>query len=364
MTSKCNGLPAPDARAGRFGMPDPRAGLYAGGPGLLAADGEVRADLHFHSTCSDGLRTPKELARMAWLAKLTHIALCDHDAVEGNAALRQALDALALELAAQAEDAAAAALKRRLRGQGKHTGARDPFAGYIAPDVRAPRPVPSAVSGVELSCGADGRIHVLGYGVDDQSDELLAFLADAKKRRWLRGRATLDKLKELGLDVPEAYLPQGQSAPIGRAHIARALMRMGACNTVPQAFHRWLAEGRPAFVPQERPAAAEGVRLIRAAGGVPTLAHPMRLGLSEENVCALAEELTQAGLMGLEVYHSSSGRAETEFLHRLAARCGLLETGGSDYHGDQASSVRLGDHASGWEQERADVARLWGLCGR
>lgn len=284
----------------------------------------VRPDLHVHSTCSDGLHTPAELARMACSARLTHIALCDHDSVAGNAALADAL----------------------------------------AREADGARPVPLCLPGVELSCGSEGQTHLLGYGVRCDDPALLAFLEGARQRRLLRVRRIVARLRELGVAVPDALLPLDDAALVGRAHVARALVRMGVCGTVRQAFARYLAPGKPAYVAQEHPTAAEGARLLRAAGGVPVLAHPMRLGLPENHVVALVEALVAEGLRGVEVYHSSSGRAETRLLLSLTRRLGLLATGGSDYHGDRGSSLRLGDAASGWNDCRADVAALWAACGQ
>lgn len=286
----------------------------------MRAAGDYAVDLHLHSTFSDGLETPLELCARADGLGLTHIALCDHDTTDGLS-----------ELAIGAEAVRAARLQR---------GDGTPFTAFPC---------------VELSSGWGGRTHILGYGLDADDPALRQCLREAEEDRGQRAEKMLGLLKAQGVGIPEELNSVLANPRVGRAHIARALVKTGAVSTVQQAFDRYLAEGRSAYVPRKWMSANRAVQILRDAGALIVLAHPCRLGLDDAALSALVDELSAAGLRGLEVFHPSAGRRDVRALELLARRKGLLVTGGSDYHGDRNTRVRMGRLPSGWRTMRRDV---------
>lgn len=276
-------------------------------------------DLHTHSTYSDGLLTPDALCALAVRKHVTLLALCDHDTTEGLVHMAEAVRA-------QAERGASLAL----------------------------------IPGVELSAGADGRTHILGYGVRADATPLNDALAALRAKRAARGGQMVAALAAMGVQVPPALVPKAQAGgmAIGRPHLARALIRMGLVSTVEQAFARYLGEGRPAYVPLAHFSAAEAIALLGACGALPVLAHPARLHMPAQTLEALVASLKGVGLMGLEVYHPSASRGDVRQLAAMALRHGLLVTGGSDFHGDAGSRARLGGLPAGWRHCEADVEAL------
>jgi predicted metal-dependent phosphoesterase TrpH len=249
----------------------------------LPTDGEV--DLHTHSTASDGLLAPAELVAEAARRGLRALALTDHDTVGGL------------------EEAVAA---------GQRVGVE-------------------VVPGVEL--GTDARpheVHLLGYFVDPASPALLAALAGQVAHRRERAARIVERLNDLGIGVTfDEVLALAGSGSIGRPHLARALIAHGAAADVPDAFDRYLAGGRPAYVRRQALSPEEAIALVRAAGGVPVLAHPLTTGDPEATVV----RLVPIGLGGIEVFYGEYGAATRADLLALADRHGLIATGGSDFHG-------------------------------
>jgi 3',5'-nucleoside bisphosphate phosphatase len=260
----------------------------------------IFADLHAHTTASDGSLTPTELARAAVAAGLSYLAVTDHDTTAG------------------VEEAIRAA-----RGTGL-----------------------SVVPGVELSAeGAPGKCHLLGLGVDYRHDELNATLERLSEHRRTRNHKILARLTALGVPVTMdevlAVAPEG--ANIGRPHIAEALVRRGHVADAKVAFTNYLRDGGPAYVEKETLTPAEAARLIHEAGGFCCLAHPGLLRLEkhetdERRIIALKA----VGMDGLEVYYSKHSYAQTGRFLRLAEKHRLLVTGGADFHGDAKPEVRLG----------------------
>jgi hypothetical protein len=255
-------------------------------------DGPGAADLHCHSTASDGQYSPEEVARLALQAGLSAWALCDHDTVAGLA------------------PAAAAAARLGLR----------------------------LVPGIELSAFLGAReIHLLGHFVDPAHPSLVAFedfLAEHRRRRLA---LMVERLAAVGVPVTAGDVVRlSGGKTIGRPHVARAIVATGAVATVRQAFDRYLGEGMPAYVPRFRLEVAEAVRLVRGAGGTVTVAHPGVSRLGEAEVARLAA----AGVAGLEAVHPDHAPAVREGFLRLAAAHGLVATAGSDYHGPDVSPDR------------------------
>lgn len=276
-------------------------------------------DLHTHSTYSDGLLSPEALCALAIKKRLNTLALCDHDTTDGLAPAAAAAQALS----------------------------------------QPERPL-LLIPSLELSTGSEGRTHILGYGVDAGNAALRQAIATLRSLRLERGARMVEALRALGIEVPAALLPGAGASgmAVGRPHVARALVAMRVVGSMQQAFDRYLAEGRPAYVPLSHLSATDAVALLRQAGAVPVLAHPARLDMPPQLLEALVEALQNAGLQGLEAYHPSAVRAKAHALEAMARRRGLLVTGGSDFHGDRGTRAKLGGLPSGWHAWAEDLAAL------
>jgi predicted metal-dependent phosphoesterase TrpH len=246
-------------------------------------------DLHAHSTASDGAASPSDLVSAAGQAGLSAIALTDHDTVAG--------------VRAAATAAAAAGLR--------------------------------LVWGVELSAvDAAGETHLLGLHLTDL-DLIDARLAELRDMRRARAERIVQRLNALGVRIAmEDVLAQAAGGAIGRPHVARALVAKGVAPDVRLAFDRYLAAGRPAFVPKEKLSLADAIAIVHRAGGLAVLAHPGASATSER-----LKALAALGLDGVEVRHPSHDDAEATRILALTERLGLVPSGGSDWHG-QADGLR------------------------
>lgn len=263
-------------------------------------------DLHTHSTHSDGTTTVQRNVALARERGLSGIAITDHDTLagweEGTAACRRA----GIEM----------------------------------------------VPGVELSCEVDGHsVHILGYWVDPDDERLVTECARLRTERRRRAAAIVERLAELGAAVELSdVLVHAGSAPVGRPHVAAALVRAGHVPDVDTAFAELLQDGGPAWVPKRALDPAEGVLLLRSAGGAAVLAHP---GLSPPVTPELVDRLVEAGLGGVEAEHAGHDDAARTRWRQIAAARGLVVTGSSDFHGIR-KSLHIGDAAT----PRRDVERL------
>lgn len=252
-----------------------------------------RVDLHTHTNVSDGTLAPTALVTLAAKVGLAAIAITDHDHLGALPEARRAGERLGVEV----------------------------------------------VAGVELSVTyADADVHLLGYFVDPDEPRLAARLAHFRAVREERGRLIVEKLQALGVDIQMSDLPEAQS--VGRPHVARALVAKGIVKSIDEAFEKWLGDDGPAYVEKAKMDGREAVALVHGAGGVASLAHP---GLLPEDVRYRAlRDLAAAGLDAVEVEHSRHSSEERRRLRGLAAELALLETGGSDFHGDNKPDVMLG----------------------
>jgi hypothetical protein len=271
----------------------------------------MRADLHVHSTASDGTDPPAEVMRRAARAGLDVVALTDHDTVAGHAEARAAAGPVAL------------------------------------------------LPGMELSCRLDGRsLHMLAYLFDADQPELAAELARIRDDRVLRARAMVDKLAGLGVDVSWGQVAAiaGQ-AVVGRPHIARAMADSGAIASPREAFTRdWIADGGRAYVGRYALDPVRAIDLVRAAGGVTVLAHP-RAGRDTWVTNEQITRLAAVGLAGLEVFHPDQSEAERVRLIALAHDLALVPTGGSDDHGS-LTGYRLGGETTSGEAYQDLLSRV------
>lgn len=259
-------------------------------------------DLHTHSTASDGSDSPARVAELAAQQGCTAFALTDHDGLGGI------------------DEAAAAA--------------REAGVGFVP--------------GCEISCPHAGTLHLLVYFVAPGEGPLQDELGRLQAVRAARNEAMVTRLSELGLPITWAELmAEAGGTGAGRPHAAAVLVRKGVVGSVQEAFDRFLAKGRPGYVEKERLAVGEAVRLARASGGVPVLAHPLTLDLTLRELDSAVGELAEAGVAGMEAVYGRYSAEERAALAEMAARHGLVATGGSDYHGaykpDLAVGVGLGD---------------------
>lgn len=253
-----------------------------------------RVDLHLHSTASDGRLTPVEVISKSAEAGLTTISLTDHDTVDG-----------------------------------------------IVPALEAAKTFPwlKVIPGVEISSYApEGEIHVLGYFIDYTSPELQANLKRMRYSRQERAQGMIAKLKKLGLPIEWQRVKEiAGGGAIGRPHLAQAMLEKGYITSFKEAFTRYIGGGGPAYVERDKMTPLEAVTLILRASGLPVLAHP----LTSHDPETIIIELKAAGLVGIEAYYGEYTAEEINRLVSLAKKHGLIATGGSDYHGIDASTETM-----------------------
>lgn len=280
----------------------------------------VRIDLHTHSTVSDGTDAPGEVVARAAEAGLDVVALTDHDSTAGWA------------------EASAAARAH----------------GIVL------------VPGMEVSCRAGGvSVHLLSYLHDPADAALLAELEETRDSRLHRAHRMVELLAR---DLPITWADvEAQTEPgttVGRPHVADALVALGHVPDRSAAFESLLATGSPYYVPHHAPDAVTAVRLVRAAGGVPVMAHPAASVRGATVDDATIRRMVDAGLAGLEVHHRDHTRSQTEHLLDLADSLGLLVTGSSDYHGAGKPNL-LGERTTAPEVlERIMEQGRWPVVGR
>lgn len=273
-------------------------------------------DLHTHTRWSDGTTTPGVNAALAAEAGSRGVALTDHDTIGGW------------------EEMAATCARHGLE----------------------------FVPGVELSTEVDGRsIHLLGYWIDPDDDALGQEMLRLYGERARRVATMVTQLRAAGVDVTlDQVRAIADGAPLGRSHVAVALVEAGVVPNFQRAFDEWIGESQPAYVSKRALPPRAGVKLIVAAGGVAVLAHPGRSGVSEE----LLDHLVVAGLAGVEADHSSHPEEVADRWRRRAAERGLLVTGSSDFHGAR-KAVRIGERTTPGEVVEAlrsrtgQEARSW-----
>jgi len=257
-------------------------------------------DLHTHTLASDGGDRPDELVAAAAAAGVGTLAVTDHDTVAAVAEARAAGERLGVEV----------------------------------------------LAGCELTATVGGRVvHVLLYGEGLLEPDLADAVQVARRGRDERNRAIGERLERLcGVGYDNAAEVAGTSA-LSRAHFARALIAKGAVADVAEAFDRYLSSGRPAYVPAPSVSLTDAVAIAAKAGGVAVLAHPGRLAAAERD--RVVGEALEAGIDGVEVWHSQHDADLRRSLIALVERRGLLATGGSDYHGRHKPDVRVGTGTGG-----------------
>lgn len=274
------------------------------------------ADLHLHTIHSDGIRTPQEVIALADAHRLDIVSISDHDNVAAWFEVRD---------------------EARARGI-------------------------TLIPGAELSAQYEGQdIHILAYAFDPFDEAFARRLSDFREVRNSRGAAIVDQLRHLGISIELARVRElAGEAAIGRPHVARVLVELGAVTSIAEAFDTLLGPGCPAWVDKARFTIAEAVDLVRAAGGVTSIAHPTVYDEHER----IVPEILALGVDGVEASHPSIPPEWSAHYERLARSEGKIATGGSDDHGFEErcsiGSVRVDEQAITVILERFEALRLPG----
>lgn len=262
-------------------------------------------DLHLHSTASDGSLPPALLVRRAKEGRLAAMALTDHDTLDGLPEAMAAGEDLGIEV----------------------------------------------LPGVEISLDhGPGTFHMIGLLFDPADAALGAALRRVRGGREERNRRLVERLAELGVPVDmEEVVAYAGGDVVARPHFAQALVARGYVGTVKEAFDRWLGKGTPGYVERERLEVEEAIDLVHGAGGVTVLCHPTTLNLDpgpgaepDGDLVPFVADLAAKGLDAIEVRYSEHDAKQEAVFRAVAERTGLLESGGSDFHGHTKKDIRLG----------------------
>ena len=254
----------------------------------------ARADLHVHSNLSDGVHSPSELLALASNLNLGGVALTDHDTIDG-------------------------------------------LVEFMNAEVHG---CPIRIPGVEISTEYNGvEAHLLGYFVPTQAPKLvkrLKRLEESRRKRFPKMRSRLESEGIRLSDDDIDQMLQGVKAP-GRPHLAKLLIQRGYVKDIEEAFHKYLGKGKPGYVKKERADIGEAISLLRSEGAVPVLAHPLTMRLPDLRSTLI--KLRELGLLGVESeydYQHLHLNVKPGEVRAIAEGLGLIETAGSDYHGDGA----------------------------
>lgn len=253
-------------------------------------------DLHTHSSESDGSLSPEELVFTAKNEGLSAIALCDHDTTFGLESFIKAGSKAGIE----------------------------------------------CIPGVEISATwPDGNCHIVGLGYKGRNAELEEILQKIRESREDRNIVIIKKLKELGIHITMQDITEIAGGDvIGRPHMARVMVQKGAVASVQEAFDRFLTKGAPAYVDRFHLPPGSAVEMLKKAGCIPVLAHPVQLHLNASELENLVQELIPYGLAAIEAYSSYDGAHDLYLA--LAEKYSLAATGGSDFHGASKPDHKLG----------------------
>ena len=230
----------------------------------------------------------------------------------------------------------------------------DTFTGYDQALPHARNQGVELVCGIELSTKLHGEsVHLLGYFFNgSRLGGLRAWVLEMQASRRERNVRLVARLQALGLDITLEEAEARGRGMTGRPHFARIMVEKGYVQTIQQAFDDYLAESARGYVDRYEPQFTDAVQRIRDAGGIASMAHPIRL---KRDLAAILPQLRDAGLNAIEAYHSDHSPEDTQTFLTLAARDGLLVTGGSDFHGSVKPGIALGTGRGGNVSVPADV---------
>jgi len=249
----------------------------------------LKADLHIHTTASDGLMSPKEVVRWASVKRLTAIGITDHDTVNGIDSAKEASSEYGVEI----------------------------------------------VPGIELSTIYEAEeIHILGYYIDFKAAWFLDTLSEIQNSRYKRAESIVSKLNGIGINITlEQVKSIADDGAVGRPHIARAMINKGYISNIKEAFNNYIGKGCPAYVERYKLKSSEAINIIKRLGGISVLAHP---GLIREK--SNIRNIINLGIDGIEVYHSKHDDETVRYALAIASSRKLLITGGSDCHGNKINN--------------------------
>jgi 3',5'-nucleoside bisphosphate phosphatase len=251
------------------------------------------ADLHLHTHFSDGTFSPEEVVARASRIGHAALSLTDHDTVEGCERMATACEAVNIEF----------------------------------------------ITGTELTAEHDDiELHLLAYFIDTQNEKLLSEMSRFQTVRQERIREMVARLNELNIPLQaDAVFALANCRAPGRPHVARAMVKAGLCPSLDEAFERYLKKNRPAWVPKAKMSALESIELVHQAGGLAVMAHP---GLNRSD--DVIPDLVNAGLDGIECFHTKHSTSVSEHYLEIADKFKLLVTGGSDCHGKSKGKPLIG----------------------
>lgn len=251
------------------------------------------ADLHVHTTWSDGVFSPEYMVQKAKEAGLRAIAITDHDAIRGIDEANEAGDKIGVEI----------------------------------------------VPGIELSTSNGTHdVHILGYFFDPHHPDMLDYVEFFQKERIKRARKILEKLWKMGIRLnADVVISSAGHGAVGRPHIADALMEEGFVLSYDEAFYKYIGDGKPAFVKKPNISPAEGIALIRKSGGLSFLAHP-GMDLTDDEIIQVVKQ----GLDGIEILHPKHSEEKVNHFYKFANDHRLLVSGGSDCHGNRKGEMMMG----------------------
>jgi predicted metal-dependent phosphoesterase TrpH len=267
-------------------------------------------DLHSHTNESDGSLTPKELIELATRIGLEALAITDHDTFNGYE------KALPLAMAAGLPLVRAIELNSRVTLNGAET----------------PK-----------------YAHILAYFTKQPPGlEFISWLTETRRERSNRNEKLAASLRDNGVDITLEEVEKKGRSLTGRPHFAKVLVDKGYATSLQDAFNRYLGEEAPSYVHRESLTTNETLAMVRRGGGIPVVAHPIRLGFDRVTERSFLEEAKAAGLLGLEAIHSEHSPELQSYYRGLASELGLLPTGGSDYHGPSVKpDIELGTGRNG-----------------
>ena len=255
-------------------------------------------DLHTHSRFSDGSDSPQRIIELAKIAGCSHVALTDHDRLDGIGFAKQRAEELGV--------------------------------GFIP--------------GVEISCiFQSGTFHLLAYFLEPIPGPLQDRLIDIQKARMDRNMALARKLRDAGFPISWDELIEEAGGPnLGRPHFAAVMLKKGIVSSIQEAFDKYLAKGQAYYVPKMLLDPKEAIELALASGALPVIAHPLSLEVHGDELSRYISELESYGLVGIESHYSRYTPQLRTLLVKLAESLSLVATGGSDYHGTYKTGLQIG----------------------
>lgn len=246
-------------------------------------------DLHLHSTASDGTMTPAQIYKLVLDRGISFFSLTDHDTVAGVPEILSIIDKSRVDF----------------------------------------------IPGIEITVTREkGECHLLGYGIDVDSDSLALLINHVQTGREHRNRGIIKLFQSMGFDIDyDEILEKSGTQTLGRPHIAAFLKSKGYVRSLQEAFDKYLAVGRPCYLENPGVEFTDAIDTVLKSGGIPVLAHPLSLYLSWSKLEQQLAEWKNLGLEGIEVYHSAFKNRESQRMSGLADKLGFLKTGGSDFHG-------------------------------